>query len=239
MIALLRILVILPVFILICTTGSIFCLIRPFHKNNTLVIARTLGALAPLFGIKLIVRVPKRNVYTPQVFIANHQNTYDLVTLTAAVSEGTVSIGKNSIRWLPFFGQLYWLCGNILIDRNNRTSARKTIDQVCQRIVDKKLSVWMFPEGTRSRGKGLLAFKMGAFHTAIHAKVPIVPVVLSTTTNFKLNCLNNGYAIVEMLEPIDSKPYHTAKALAADCQQLMSDKIVTLDREVSILNQRN
>ena len=239
MIALLRLLIILPLFILICILGCIFCLIRPLHKNNTLVVARTLASLAPLFGIKLITRLPERAAYTPQVFIANHQNTYDVVTLTAAVGECTVSIGKKSIRWLPFFGQLYWLSGNILIDRSNRASARTTIDQVCQRIVDNKLSVWMFPEGTRSRGKGLLAFKMGAFHTAIQAQVPIVPVVLSTTTDFKLNRFNNGYAIVEILEPINSERYHCVKEFAAYCHQLMSDKVTELDREVTILNQRN
>ena len=236
MIALLRLLIILPVFILICILGCIFCFIRPFHKNNTSVVAHTLGALAPLFGIKLITRVPTNSVYRPQVFIANHQNTFDVVTLTTAVSEGTVSIGKKSIRWLPFFGQLYWLSGNILIDRHNSTRARTTIDQVCQRIVKNKLSVWMFPEGTRSRGRGLLTFKMGAFHTAIQAKVAIVPVVLSTTTDFKLNRFNNGYAIVQMLDPVDTEHYASAKQLAADCHQLMSDKIATLDREVAILN---
>lgn len=66
----------------------------------------------------------------------------------------------------------------------------------------------MFPEGTRSRGRGLLPFKTGAFHAAIAAGVPVIPVCVSTTSNkIKLNRLNNGLAIVEMLPPVDISHY--------------------------------
>ena len=75
-----------------------------------------------------------------------------------------------------FVGELYWLTGNILIDRANRSKAMDTISQVAEQIKKNKVSVWMFPEGTRSRGRGLLPFKTGAFHAAIAAQVPIVPI---------------------------------------------------------------
>ncbi len=68
---------------------------------------------------------------------------------------------------MPLFGQLYWLTGNILIDRANRSKAKGTIDQVVNSIKESDVSVWMFPEGTRSRGRGLLPFKTGAFHAAM------------------------------------------------------------------------
>jgi 1-acyl-sn-glycerol-3-phosphate acyltransferase len=59
------------------------------------------------------------------------------------------------------FGLLYWLTGNLLIDRNNRAKAHGTIAQVVKHIQKRNISVWMFPEGTRSRGRGLLPFKTG------------------------------------------------------------------------------
>ena len=44
---------------------------------------------------------------------------------------------------------------------------------------EKRQSVFIFPEGTRSNATEpmLLGFKKGAFHLAIQAKVPIVPIV--------------------------------------------------------------
>lgn len=238
MIALFRVILLVPIIIFVCVAGCLFCLIRPFHRNNTYVMSGVLSKLAPLFGIKLIIRVPKGIQYVPKVFIGNHQNTYDVITISGAVTEGTVSVGKKSIKWIPFFGQLYWLSGNIMIDRKNKTRATGTINQTSKRMINDKLSIWMFPEGTRSRGNGLLPFKTGAFHTAIQAKVPVVPVVLSTTSHFRLNRWNNGYAIAEMLEPIATDNYDRRKVreLAKLCHDVMSDKIVELDQQVIALN---
>jgi 1-acyl-sn-glycerol-3-phosphate acyltransferase len=54
----------------------------------------------------------------------------------------------------------------------------------------------------------LLPFKTGAFHAAIAAGVPIIPVCVSNTSNkINLNRLNNGLVIVEMLPPVDTTSY--------------------------------
>jgi len=224
MIAFVRLLLLIPLFFLVCIGGSIFCIFRPFHRNNTKTVAHCLSVLHPLLGIKLqIIRNDKvaSDYKLPTVFIANHQNTYDLFTISAAVMDSTVSIGKKSIRWIPFFGQLYWLS-----------------DQVTARIANDNLSIWMFPEGTRSNGQGLLPFKLGAFNTAIQAGVPIIPVVMSTTTDLKLNRLNNGHVLIEVLEPINTDEYQlsNAKELAAHCHQLMLAKAQELDKKVNDLN---
>uniref|UniRef100_UPI00329A493D 1-acyl-sn-glycerol-3-phosphate acyltransferase n=1 Tax=Salmonella enterica TaxID=28901 RepID=UPI00329A493D len=69
----------------------------------------------------------------------------------------------------PFFGQLYWLTGNLLIDRNNRAKAHSTIAPVVNHFKKRRISIWMFPEVTRSRGRALLPFKTCAFHAVIAA----------------------------------------------------------------------
>ena len=97
----------------------------------------------------------------------------------------------------------------------------------------------MFPEGARSRGRGLMPFKTGAFHAAIAAGVPIVPICVSTTSgNINLNRWNNGHVIVEMLAPVDTSKYgkENVRELAAHCRELMEAKIAELDAEVA---QRN
>lgn len=94
----------------------------------------------------------------------------------------------------------------------------------------------MFPEGTRSRGRGLLPFKTGAFHAAMAAGVPIIPVVVSNTHDkIKLNRLKNGLVIVEMLPPVDTSEFanSSVRKLATHCRELMSAKLEELNAEVA------
>ena len=110
------------------------------------------------------------------------------------------------------------------------------MSQLARRINEDNLSIWMFPEGTRSRGRGLLPFKTGAFHAAISAGVPIIPVVCSTTHNkINLNRLDNGKVICEIMEPIDVSGYtkDNVRDLAAYCHDLMEKRIAELDEEIA------
>ncbi len=135
----------------------------------------------------------------------------------------------------PVFGQLYWLTGNLLIDRDNRAKAHGTIGELVEQFNKKRISFWMFPEGTRSRGRGLLPFKTGAFHAAMAAGVPIIPIVVSNTHGkIDLNRLKNGLVIVEMLPPVDVKAFEASsvRKLATHCRELMSAKLEELNAEV-------
>ncbi|BDM63177.1 1-acyl-sn-glycerol-3-phosphate acyltransferase [Shewanella sp. NFH-SH190041] len=213
--------------------GGLYCLFRPRHRDNVHMFAKLFSAVAPVLGIKVIVRQPQTPSPSPCIYLANHQNNYDMFTHTAAVPKGTVSLGKKSIVWMPLFGQIYWLSGNILIDRNNRHKAFSTMADTARKIKEKCLSVWIFPEGTRSRGKGLLPFKAGAFHTAIAAGVPIVPVVASNQSNIHLNRWNNGVVIIEVMAPISTEGLskEDVKPLSAKVHSLMADKLAELDHE--------
>ncbi|MFC1025865.1 1-acylglycerol-3-phosphate O-acyltransferase [Pasteurella multocida] len=237
MLKLLRTIVIVFCCLLICVLGSIYSFIRFRNPSNVGIMARWFGRLHPLFGLTVEHRFPKNvDKFGRCIYIGNHQNNYDMVTISYMVQPRTVSVGKKSLIWIPFFGLLYWVTGNILIDRENRTKAHGTMNEVARRIHDDDLSVWMFPEGTRSRGRGLLPFKTGAFYAAIAAGVPIVPVVCSTTQGkIDLNRWDNGKVICEMLEPIDVSAYdkENVRELAAHCHQLMAQRIAELDTEIA------
>lgn len=232
-----------------CTVSILYCLVTPKSLNHVSKIARYFRHLAPFYGITVIARhEDEASLPLQSVYIANHQNNYDLVTAASLVRPGTVTVGKKSLKWIPLWGQLYWISGNILIDRNNRAKSHQTIMQIVEHMKKKPISVWMFPEGTRSRGRGLLPFKVGAFHAAIAAGVPIVPLCVSNTCGdkIKLNRWNNGYVIVEMLTPIDTKPYaemqnpkEAARALALHCHAVMKTRIAELDAEVATLEAQN
>jgi len=220
--------------LLSCFFGLLLSIFRPFHPNNVHVIASWFGSMAKMLGVKLKLKYhPDALKVGPAVYVANHQNSYDLFTVPAMVPKNCVSVGKKSLKWIPFFGQLYWLSGNILIDRANRSKAAGTISKAAAKIKQKGLSVWMFPEGTRSYGRGLLPFKTGAFHTAMSAEVPVVPVCMNTTDKtIKLNRWDNGTIYIEMLAPIALDNSISAREHAKSVHSIMAAKITELDAQV-------
>ncbi|WP_237386485.1 1-acylglycerol-3-phosphate O-acyltransferase [Xenorhabdus sp. Sc-CR9] len=242
MLAFIRGIIVILFTLFICIFGSIYCLFSPRNPRHVMTFGHAFGKLHKIFGIKLLKRIPAEvQQYGPSIYIGNHQNNYDMITMSNTVQPRTVTVGKKSLVFIPFFGQLYWLTGNILINRENRTKAHGTISQVVNQIKKHQISVWMFPEGTRSRGRGLLPFKTGAFHAAIAAGVPIVPVCVSSTHGkIKFNRWNNGTVIVEILPAVDTTKYtkEQVRELAEHCRQMMQAKIAELDKEVEALNKQ-
>jgi len=230
--------IMLFVIVILMTVYSLFyCLFSPRNPKNTYHFAILFSKLSWLFGLKVTIRIPESAKNNGSVvYLANHQNSYDMVTVSGAVQPGSVTIGKKSLVWIPFFGIIYWLTGNILINRDNKDKSRNTIKEVVDQMRAKNLAVWIFPEGTRSRGRGLLPFKMGAFHTALQAGVNVVPTVTSNThKQVNLNRWNNGEVIVEMLDPIDITQYkkREIRRLMEDSHAIMLAKYHQLNKEVN------
>ncbi|WP_225639297.1 1-acylglycerol-3-phosphate O-acyltransferase [Candidatus Profftia sp. (ex Adelges kitamiensis)] len=222
--------------IVVCVFGCIYCIFSPRNPRHATTFSHIFGRLSFLFGLKIEIRIPiSVQDYGNSIYIANHQNNYDMITISNAMQNNMVTMGKKSIIWLPFFGQLYWLTGNVIIDRTNRSKAHKTLLGVINQCRTKKISFLIFPEGTRSRGRGLMPFKSGAFHAAIAAKVPLIPVCTSNTHNkIKLNRYHNGLVIIEMLPPINVTKYrkNQVRELSIYCHNLMQHKINELNMEV-------
>jgi 1-acyl-sn-glycerol-3-phosphate acyltransferase len=237
LLAVIRVFLMTLALVIICTASVFYSLLRPFHRNNVYHTARFLGKIPKILGVEVEVRIPESvKDIGPVVWMANHQNSYDLFTHANAVLPGTVSVGKKSLKWIPFFGQMYWLSGNILIDRKNTSKAMNTIELTADKIKKDKLSIWMFPEGTRSRGKGLLPLKTGAFRTAIQAEVPIVPICASNQVGtINLNRWDNGKIIIEFLDPIQLNDANreNLRLIINEVHGLMSDKIEELSIEAA------
>ncbi len=224
--------------LLVCTIGTVYCLFSPRNPCHVATFSHLFGRLSTLFGLKVEIRIPAGVAQNGNcIYIANHQNNYDMAIVSNIVQPGTVIVGKKSLLWIPFLGPLYWLSGNILINRNNNAKAHSTITMIIEQFKKRDISIWIFPEGTRSRGRGLMPFKTGAFYAAITAQVPIIPICISTTHDkINLNRWNNGRVIVEMIEPINTFAYSkkNARDLANYCHTIMVGKISELDTELAM-----
>ena len=219
-----------------CFIGIIIGIARPFNPRNTKFSARLFGWSRHLLGIEIELRNKEiLDPARPCVFISNHQYNLDIVPGGFTLPENTVTIGKRSIIYIPFFGQFFWLSGNILIDRNNKKRAFMAMDVAATAIKEKNLSVWIMPEGTRSKGRGLLPFKKGPFVTAIKAQVPIVPICISSyTKHINLGKWNAGKILIEVLEPIPTIGLTADDVfdLKEKTYHLMKTTIAKLDGEI-------
>ncbi|RIY32422.1 hypothetical protein CJP74_04635 [Psittacicella melopsittaci] len=236
-IAFVRTLVVLVYWIFLCLFAFILCLFKLKDKMNMYRIAYFVRPLLkPVYGLNTKVEQETDNLPKTAVYISNHQNTLDIVTLAKMIQPNTVTVGKRQLSWIPIFGWMYWASGNILIEKTSASKSYKTVQQVVDKIVNHKYCVWLFPEGTRSYGRWEIApFKVGAFITAIEAGVPIIPVVVSDLNKYKVGKLNNGDVIMKYLTPINTKGMKRsqAKALAAQLEKQFIEEYRKLNAKVA------
>lgn len=117
--------------------------------------------------------------YYPAIYVSNHTSAIDIFVGIWLGPSGVVGVAKKEVVWYPFFGQLYAISGHLLIDRSNRASAVEALSGLAQLIRRHNLSVWMWPEGTRSKDGRLRHFKKGFAHLALATGLPVVPVVVA------------------------------------------------------------
>lgn len=119
----------------------------------------------------------------------------------------TVS-GKSTLKYAGTLGLAAILNGNVFIDRRSGKKAGEQLEEVMVRLKKEKTKLLIFPEGTRRNTGEIHPFKKGAFYAAIHAQVPIMPVVNSSYKSF-LNAeekiFESGEVIVEVLPLISTE----------------------------------
>jgi lysophosphatidate acyltransferase len=115
----------------------------------------------------------------PAIFLSNHTSYLDIYLGIWVAPTGTLATAKKETKYVPGLGQLYALSGNVLIDRASKREAANALLETIDLMRRFGTSVWMWPEGTRSRDGHLLPFKRGFAHMALATRLPIVPVVVS------------------------------------------------------------
>jgi putative phosphoserine phosphatase / 1-acylglycerol-3-phosphate O-acyltransferase len=115
--------------------------------------------------------------HRPAVFVFNHQSKLDPIVIMTMLRHDFTGVAKAEARYTPLFGQLFQLADVAFVERGNTRQAKEAL----QPAVDKVrggTSLIMAPEGTRSVTPRPGRFKKGAFHIAMQAGVPMVPIVL-------------------------------------------------------------
>jgi len=118
--------------------------------------------------------------HRPALFLFNHQSTLDGYVLLTLLRRDFTGIAKQEVPRLPLLGQILRTLDFAFIDCSNTRSAKEAMQPAVDRLRH-GISVVIAPEGTRSLTPRLGQFKKGAFHIAMQAGTPVVPVVIRNT----------------------------------------------------------
>lgn len=141
----------------------------------------------------------------PYVAVANHESFADIFLLSHLPWE-MKWLSKESIFRLPIMGWMMRMAGDIAVRRMEKGSRRQAVDQIHDRL-DKKVTVMILPEGTRSPDGELLPFRNGAFKIAIERQLPILPIAVAGTREAMAKHslrFNRARAIARVLEPVET-----------------------------------
>jgi putative phosphoserine phosphatase/1-acylglycerol-3-phosphate O-acyltransferase len=141
----------------------------------------------------------------PAVFCFNHQSAADFFIVMKLIRHDFTGIAKKELERTPF-GPIFKALGAIYVDRSNKAKAIEAMIPAVDALRN-GVSVAIAPEGTRSGSKTLGPFKKGAFHLAMQAGVPIIPIVIKNaymampkgTSMFKPTHIE-----VVVLDPVDT-----------------------------------
>jgi 1-acyl-sn-glycerol-3-phosphate acyltransferase len=201
--------VVLSTFVL----GILAIIISLFSRTGNIVhlIARIWGK-GILFVSRIRVKVEGLSHIDPLrscIYMSNHQSNFDIPVLLAHLPVQFRWLAKAELFKIPIFGRAMRGAGYVRIDRFNRESAFKSIEEAAAKMKD-GVSVMIFPEGTRSRDGNIRPFKKGGFVMAVDSGVPIVPVILRGTLPIMAKSslrINAGVVSLNIEKPIDTSGY--------------------------------
>ncbi|NXE53767.1 PLCA acyltransferase, partial [Casuarius casuarius] len=169
----------------LATILSPFIALRGRTVENMKILRAVILPLKRFFGIKMQVWGSEHlDTKEPYVIVCNHQASLDLMGMVEIMPDRCVPIAKKELLYMGTVGWACWLCGMIFLNRQKTEDAINVVSQTARTLRHENLRVWIFPEGTRNQDKSMLPFKRGAFHLAVQAQVPIIPIVISPYWNF-------------------------------------------------------
>ncbi|XP_072014476.1 1-acyl-sn-glycerol-3-phosphate acyltransferase alpha-like [Amphiura filiformis] len=221
-----------------------FMLMSPGDPDNMRWASRfTSMSVKYIFGVRVSTTgLEHLNSNEPYIAVCNHQSTIDHIGMMEIWPQRCTLMVKQSLKYAGPFGIAAILCGCIFVDRSNKARAKEAMAETIQTIKRKHAKIWMFPEGTRSLShdtkEPMLPFKKGAFHLAVEAQVPIVPLVFSSQEkffSFREHRFTSGNYAIKVLPPVSTEGLTSddVPKLTAQIRENMMDTYVALTHQAT------
>ena len=145
--------------------------------------------------------------HKPYIFVSNHSSQFDIPVLQYSIPNKMGMLFKKELARIPFFGwQLKW-GPYVMIDRDDREQAMRSIEEAKDRMRNFGMSVVIFAEGTRSKTGEVQPFKRGAFYLGSRSGYPVIPVSISKTNKIMPKGqfrIKGGTVKIHFDKPIDT-----------------------------------
>lgn len=170
--------------------------------------------------------VPGRAV----VYLSNHQSHLDIPMLYATLPSPSIRmLAKTELFQIPIWGRGLRAAEFIEVDRSNHARAIGSIDQA-SRLLQDGVSIYLAPEGTRSRDGRIGTLKKGGFHLALGTGAPIVPVAIRGT----INILPRGGRVMRSGQNVSVQIGRPIDVAGRDIESLMNQVSEFLVQNVEI-----
>ena len=162
-------------------------------------------------------------------FVSNHVGIFDIILALAFIGRPFGFIAKKELSMAPFFNLWILMLGGLFIDRKSIREALKTINQGIEKI-RKGGSMLVFPEGTRSKGRGLLPFRSGAIRLATHSLATVVPIAIEGSydvfeRHYRVHAVPVRLVFCPPINPNDMSPEDRRHKLADEVYSIIKNTL--------------
>ena len=183
--------------------------------------------------IKGLENIPKDQAV---LFVANHRGFFDIVATYPHIPTIFGYVAKKEIMKIPGLNLWMHFINCLFIDRKNMKESLKTILKGIEQIKS-GVSVFIFPEGTRSKDGKMRPFKEGSLKMAEKAKCPIIPIgIRGSGERFddQFPKIRKGTVTILVGKPIHIEELEAEekKRLGAYSQQKVQELLDVIDKEL-------
>lgn len=169
--------------------------------------------LGKLFKLIMVIKVEGAENLPSDgavVLAANHVTNFDVIPMQLSIPRPIFFMGKASLFKFPIFEAALRNLGAFPVYRGERDEWAL---RHAARVLENGQVLGMFPEGTRSKSRGLSVAKTGSARLALDANCPIVPMAVIGADGFFKRFPHRALVTIKLLPPILPKPGETPLAL--------------------------
>jgi 1-acyl-sn-glycerol-3-phosphate acyltransferase len=148
-----------------------------------------------------------QNQASAAILLCKHQSTLETFLMPVIMPNALAYVFKKELLYVPFFGWAIGLVDMIHIDRSKRQEAFAKVVSQGQRLLNKRVWVIMFPEGTRIDRGQQGQYKTGGTRLAVATGAPVVPIAVNSARCWAKRAFIKRPGVVDVVigKPIPSQ----------------------------------